>query len=73
MNSSSSAENASVTAMESRRQYAAVREASSRLSFASSFGRSAPPPMPNSPPRQSVRLNTGRISDTPATIYGSFV
>ena len=34
---------------------------------------SAPPPIPASPARQSVILNTGRIRDVPATIYGLFV
>ena len=33
----------------------------------------APPPTPASPARQSVMLNTGRIRDVPATIYGLFV
>ena len=30
----------------------------------------APPPIPDSPARERQILNTGRIRDTPATIYG---
>ena len=33
----------------------------------------APPPIPASPARQRVILNTGRIREVPATIYGLLV
>ena len=33
----------------------------------------APPPTPASPARHRLMLNTGRISEVPATIYGLLV
>ena len=52
---------------------AETRLASPGSSAPRSLEMSAPPPMPASPARDRQILNTGRISDTPATMKGLFV
>ena len=68
MNSPMTRANRAAMAMPSHREKAPTRRASSRCPRPSSREIRDPPPTPARPARHRVMLNTGRISEVPATM-----
>ena len=73
MNRPMPTENSAETASPRYSEKALTRRASSASPCPSRREISEPPPMPASPARHRVMLNTGRISEVAATMYGSLV